>query len=116
MVKTSAGMLPRILEGSSVRDHGVRSVRARSHADVTIQDSYFVPTFLVGRPGQVLTIDLSNEGGLPHTFTLPGQHIDRTLEPGQRAEVTVTFPRHGAEPWMCRFHKDGMLGALVVNP
>lgn len=55
-------------------------------------------------------------GDAAHTFTIADQQADRTVQPGQQAEVTVTFPESGTVLFRCTFHANvGMLGALTVK-
>jgi plastocyanin len=65
---------------------------------VEADDFYFKPTFL-------------------HTFTIDALGVDQTLNPDQKATVTVTLPASGATNFYCRFHgptgtNQGMQGAF----
>ncbi len=112
----AAGALPHALEGKKVDDHGTEDVTGLDTVDVTMHDFYFEPTVLLGTPGQTLTVELENEGSAVHTFSVPSQDVDAVVSPGDRAEVTVTFPDSGSIVVACRFHAaQGMRGALAVS-
>jgi plastocyanin len=67
-------------------------------------DYYFKPTFLKAKPGTTVTVSLKNEGKTQHTFTIDALGVDQTLNPDQKATVTVTLPANGATNFYCRFH------------
>jgi len=51
----------------------------------------------------------------PHTFTVTGQNIDVTVQPGKTAKVKVDLPA-GTYPFVCTFHESlGMTGTLTVT-
>ena len=51
----------------------------------------------------------------PHTFTVTGQNIDVTVQPGTTAKVKVNLPP-GTYPFVCTFHESlGMTGTLTVT-
>jgi len=100
--------------GVQANDHGSKS--ASGETKVELDDYYFEPTVLKGSPGQKVTLELDNEGSAEHSFTVDGQGIDKELQPGDEAKVTVTIPKSGAISFYCKFHKsEGMAGALVAN-
>src|SRR5438105_727609 len=77
---------------------------------------YFAPTVLTGTAGQTITIELKDEGSLPHNFTLDDQNIDQDVAPGSNAAVTVTFPQSGILQFHCKYHfAMGMVGELSVS-
>jgi plastocyanin len=100
--------------GIQANNHGSKS--ASGETKVELDDYYFEPTVLKGTPGQKVTLELENEGSAEHTFTVDAQGIDKALQPGDEAKVTVTIPKSGAVSFYCKFHKNqGMAGALVAN-
>lgn len=96
--------------------HGSADVTEESSFQLELDDSYFGPTVLEGKPSQQFGVSLYNEGEAPHTFTIDGQ-VDEELQPGDEdVRVYVTFPESGALVFYCRFHRDqGMVGALSVD-
>jgi plastocyanin len=110
----SGGGGQKTIAGLSANDHGTKTVTKET--EVELDDYYFEPTVIQGTAGQKVTLELKNEGKVEHNFTLKAQGIDKTLQPGEDAKVTVTIPASGAVSFYCKFHKgEGMAGALVVK-
>jgi plastocyanin len=110
----SGGGGQRTIAGVKANDHGTKT--ASKEIDVELDDFYFEPTVIQGKAGQKVTLELENEGQTEHSFTLDAQNIDKTIEPGEDAKVTVTIPASGAVSFYCKFHKSsGMAGALAVE-
>src|SRR3954469_6667529 len=100
----------------TANDHGTKAVEDKGKTEVELDDFYFKPTVLEGKPGQKVTLELKNEGGTEHTFTIDSEKVDQELGPGEEAEVDVTIPKSGVVSFYCKFHKsDGMAGALAVT-
>ena len=81
-------------------------------------ENYFKPTFIKVKPGQVLKLELKNEGSNPHTFTITSLQINKEVASGQRDTVTVTFPAAGSADvgFFCSFHGSlGMRGAFFFG-
>jgi plastocyanin len=79
---------------------------------------YFSPTFVKVKPGQIITIDIKNEGTVQHTFTITSLGIDKTVDPGKETDVNITFPAAGGSDieFFCRFHSNlGMKGAFFFG-
>jgi plastocyanin len=84
--------------------------------EVELDDYYFEPTVLKGKPGAKVTLELKNEGKVEHNFSLDAQHIDKDLDAGKSATVTVTLPQSGELSFYCKYHKSrGMAGALAAS-
>jgi plastocyanin len=110
----SGGGAKKTIAGVSANDHGTKTVSKR--AEVELDDYYFDPTVIQGKAGQKVTLELKNDGKVEHSFTLDAQHIDKTIQPGADAKVTVTIPASGSVSFYCKFHKSsGMAGALAVE-
>ena len=108
---------PVTLEGK-VNNKGEKTVK-KGKISVEADDFYFKPTFLKAKPGTTVTVSLKNEGKTQHTFTSDALGVDQTLNPDQKATVTVTLPASGATNFYCRFHgptgtgtNQGMQGAF----
>lgn len=98
--------------GVQANNHGTKT--ASDDTKVELNDYYFEPTILKGKPGQKIKLELENEGSVEHSFTIDSQSVDREIQPGDEAEVTVTVPKSGSVSFYCKFHKSsGMAGALV---
>ena len=100
------------IAGVSANNHGSESVSGS--AEVELDDYYFKPTVLKGKPGSSVTLELKNEGSVEHNFTIDSQKIDKDLEAGEDAKVSVTIPKSGVISFYCKYHKSmGMAGALT---
>jgi plastocyanin len=99
------------IAGVPANDHGTKSVSGTT--EVELDDYYFEPTVLKGKPGTTVTLELKNEGSVEHNFSVPSQGIDKDIAPDATAKVAVTIPRSGEASFYCKFHKSmGMAGAL----
>jgi len=99
-----------------VTNKGTATVK-KGKVTVEADDFYFKSTFVKAKPGTTVTVSLKNEGKTQHTFTIDALGIDQTLNPDQKATVTVTLPASGATNFYCRFHgpqgtNQGMQGAF----
>jgi plastocyanin len=104
------------IAGVQANDHGTKAVEDKGKTEVELDDFYFKPTVLEGKPGQKVTLELKNEGNTEHSFTIDSQGIDQDVQPGDEAEVDVTIPKSGVVSFYCKFHKSsGMAGALAVT-
>lgn len=96
-------------------DHGTKDLAGTS-LSMEADDFYFAPTFVKAKPGTTVTVNLKNDGKVPHTFTVEGQNVDQTLNPAQTATVQVRVPSTGSVVYYCRFHRSsGMLGAFYLG-
>jgi plastocyanin len=110
-----AGKAPVALSGT-VNDHGGKDISGKNEVEVEQDDFYFNPTFVKAKPGSTVKVTLSNEGTVPHTFTIDALHVDQTIPKGEKKVVTVTLPSSGAVAFYCKFHKgQGMQGAFYFN-
>ena len=97
-------------------DHGRRDVSGRREAHLEADDYYFKPTFLKGKPGQALTLEVENESGTLHNLTVPELGIDRDLAPRSKMKLEVTFPASGVIAFHCKLHQAlGMAGQLQAG-
>ena len=86
--------------------------------DLEQHDFFYSPTFIKGgTPGATITVHLKNTGQNQHNFTVASQGIDKTVDPGGTADVTLTLPQSGATEFHCRFHQqsNGMQGAFFFK-
>jgi plastocyanin len=114
--ESSGGGGQKTIAGVNANDHGTKAVEDSGKTEVELDDFYFKPTVLEGKPGQKVTLELKNEGQTEHTFTIDSQNVNQDLGPGEEAEVDVTIPKSGVVSFYCTFHKSsGMAGALAVT-
>ena len=101
------------IAGEAVTFHGAMNVAGKSDTSLELDDFYFEPTLLKGKPGQKLSVELENEGKSEHNFSIDSQQLDKDLEPGDKLEVEVTFPKSGQLAFYCKYHRgQGMAGGL----
>jgi plastocyanin len=113
---SSSGGGKKTIAGVQANDHGTKTASSSGKTEVELDDFYFEPTVLRGKPGEQVKLELKNESKVEHTFTIDSQGIDQDLQPGDEAEVMVTIPKSGAVSFYCKFHKSsGMAGALAVS-
>ena len=73
----------------------------------------FSPTAVTIAEGGVVTV--SNVGTIHHTFTIQSKNINKVLNPGDSAKITIDLPP-GTYPFVCTFHQSqGMTGTLTVT-
>jgi plastocyanin len=102
------------IAGVSANDHGSKQVSGTT--EVELDDYYFDPTVLQGKPGSKVTLELKNDSSIEHNFSIDAQNIDQDLEGGKSATVTVTIPQSGQVSFYCKYHKSrGMAGALAAS-
>ena len=102
--------------GLEANDHGTMDVSGKDEAKLELDDDYFEPTVLKGTPGQKLKLELENEGQSEHNLTSTDMSIDQDVEPGESAEVNITFPDSGTVSFFCKYHKSsGMAGAFASS-
>ena len=104
------------INGDKANDHGSADVAGKDETELEADDFYFEPTTLTGTAGQTLKLELKNEGGAEHNFSIDDQNIDQDVEAGEDAEVTVTFPDSGVLEFYCKYHRtSGMVGQLTTS-
>lgn len=83
---------------------------------ITAVDNSFEPTDLDLPAGEEVTVEFTNTGDNPHTFTSEAMGFDSgTVEPGASAEVTFTVPEEDT-PFICLIHEsDDMVGTIVPS-
>jgi plastocyanin len=96
-----------------MNQHGAKDVSGMSSLNVEMDDYYFSPTIIKGKPGQKLTLNFSNHGSVEHNFTVSSQGLDKDVQPKKTATVQVTLPKSGMLVFFCSYHKTlGMTGEL----
>ena|SRR5687767_2912759 len=102
-------------EAEPPAEDAAREEETEAATEIAATDFAFAPATVEGEAGSETTITVRNTGESPHTFTLKEQDIDEELQPGDEAQVTVTFPDSGSLEFICRFHAGGgMTGTLEV--
>ena len=71
--------------------------------DVVAQDFAFEPTSIPAGAGDVLTVAVSNEDDVEHSFTIEDADVDVVVAAGASEEVEVAVEQVPLE-FVCRFH------------
>ncbi len=110
---TAAKGKPPIKLSGKVTNQGT-AVATGGSIELHQDDFDYEPTFIQVPKGTTsVTVTVKNVGQAQHTFTVPADHIDQVVNPGQTFVETVTLPQKGAIGFYCRFHKRlGMQGAF----
>jgi plastocyanin len=99
-------------------DHGTEDATGKSSFEIEANNDevfYFKPTILTGSASQSITLEIKNEGSVPHNFSIESLGVDVTVEPGSSQQVDVKFPATGTVEFFCSFHRSlGMVGELEV--
>jgi plastocyanin len=105
--------------GQKVTIKGTKDVSSKSSAKLTMEldDKYFAPTFIKAKAGEKITLEMENDGNLPHTFTSDGLAVDQQVDPGKSAKLTFTVPSNGQVfQFHCTFHETaGMVGGVYTK-
>src|SRR5438128_892535 len=92
------------IDGKTANDHGTKTVSGGS-LEVELDNFYFNPTTIKGPAGSTVKLELKNESGTKHNFTLEDQKINQDLSPHQDVTVTVTIPQSGTLQFHCEYHE-----------
>jgi plastocyanin len=79
---------------------------------VTMKDIAFDPTTLTVTAGQDTTIQLVNEDGVEHSFTLDDDSASQDVEGGEDGSITINVSE--TIGWHCEYHPDTMKGTVEV--
>jgi plastocyanin len=103
------------IAGQTVNNHGTKTVSG-DETEMELDDYYFGPTLLRGKPGAKVKLELRNQGSVEHNLTIASQGIDKDIEASEDATVTVTIPKSGVVAFYCKYHRSmGMAGALTTD-
>lgn len=104
------------LGSTTYNNHGTQSLADKADATLEVDSYYFAPTFLSGTPGQKLTLDISNDSGIEHNFSVAAQQVDTDIPAKGKMTVSVTFPASGVLSFFCKYHTArGMNGELLAG-
>lgn len=81
--------------------------------EVTAVDNSFDPSSLQAPAGSEVTVELTNDGNNPHTFTIDDPEADTsTIEGGSSGTATFTMPEESVT-FYCAIHgEEAMSGTL----
>ncbi len=102
------------LGSTTYNDHGTKSAQGKSSIELEADNYYFEPTFVRGDPGKTVQLELKNDAGTQHNFSVTSQHIDQDIPAKGSVTISVTIPPSGVMPFFCKFHTgQGMNGELL---
>jgi len=116
---SSSGSGKITIGSDQANDHGTEDATGKTTFEIeATNDSsgyFFKPTILQGSGGQSITLEIKNEGSVPHNFSITSMNVNVTIQPGASQDVKVTFPQTGTLEFFCSFHRTlGMAGELSV--
>jgi plastocyanin len=83
---------------------------------VGIIDFAYEPSEINAAVGQELTLELTNNGTFPHTFTIDGVVDSREIAPGETMTISFTPSETGGLTFFCTVHGAAkMSGELTVS-
>lgn len=113
---TEASTPPPVKLSGTVNDKGTEDLGADDELRLDLGDNYFAPTYVKGTPGTTVTVELTNSGRAPHTFTIDAQRVDVMVPVGEDAKATVTLPASGTLAFYCKIHLgQGMQGGFYTS-
>jgi plastocyanin len=102
---------------STTKTGGAAAATGRAK-EVELYDYRFDPKTITGKPGSTVKIKLKNESkaGKEHNFSVDSQKIEKDVEAGKNATVSVKIPASGSVQFYCKYHKSlGMTGVLKAS-
>lgn len=97
-----------------VADQGVGAVTG-GEVVIDAGDFFFGPTCSVNGAGDIVSMTVTNSGGILHNVSVADQGIDIDIQPGETIVVEIAV---GDEPlvYICKYHRTaGMVGALLPS-
>ena len=86
----------------------------RASLAVSVVDNSFDPTSLSAAAGSVVSIEVTNDGSNPHTFSIDDVDVDTgTLNGGDSTTVTFTMP-DGDLQYYCKIHGADVMSGTIT--
>ena len=86
---------------------------ASGELTVSAKDNFFEPTAVSVPAGEEVTIEFTNDGKAPHTFTSSELDVDSgTVKPGDSTTLTFAAPDASTQ-FACSIHGASMSGQIV---
>jgi plastocyanin len=80
---------------------------------ITIADFTFDPSTLTVPSGQDVTVEVTNNDDVEHSFTLDDDSVSQDVEGGESQTVTLNLTE--GIGWHCEYHPDQMKGTVTVS-
>ena len=94
-------------------DSGSSSGGGNADRTITIKDFAFNPSTLSVPSGQDVTIEVTNNDDVEHSFTLDDDSVSQDVESGESQTVTLNLTE--GIGWHCEYHPDKMMGTVTVS-
>ena len=102
--------------GSKTTSSNAATSTGSGEVKLGMVDDKFQPTTITGKAGSTVKVELKNNGRNEHNFTIESQKVDKDVEAGEDATVTVKIPASGTVQFFCEYHKGlGMTGTVKAN-
>jgi plastocyanin len=99
--------------GSKTTSSNATTSNGSGEVKLGMADDKFQPATITGKAGSTVKVELKNSGGSEHNFTIESQKVDKDVEPGEDATVSVKIPASGTVQFFCEYHKGlGMVGTV----
>lgn len=101
---------------TTFNDHGTKDVTGKGELELEADDYYFSPSFLKGKPGERLKLEVANDSQSLHNLSITGQQLDTDIPQKGKVAIDVTFPASGVVLFFCKYHTTrGMNGELLAG-
>ena len=80
---------------------------------ITIADFTFDPSTLTVPSGEDVTVEVTNNDDVEHSFTLDDDSVSQDVEGGESQTVTLNLTE--GIGWHCEYHPDTMKGTVTVS-
>ena len=94
--------------GSSAKASGDNTV------SLTAKDFSYTPTEVDVKQGKV-TFSVENTGAVEHNLSIEDLKVDKDVEEGESASVTVDDAKPGTYEFHCEYHPTKMKGTITVG-
>ncbi len=88
---------------------------AEQQLELRIKDRVFLPSELVARAGEPITLVVINQDQTPEEFESQVLNREKLLPPGSRTLIRLPALQPGAYPFMGEFHPQSLQGVLRVT-
>jgi plastocyanin len=102
--------------GSKTTSSNATTSNSSGEVKLGMADDKFQPTTITGKAGSTVKVELKNNGQNEHNFTIESQKVDKDVEAGEDATVSVKIPASGTVQFFCEYHKGlGMTGTVKAS-
>lgn len=102
-----------LMAACSSEDGSTGNGGGSSDQAITISNFAFDPDTLTVPPGQDVTIEVTNNDDVEHSFTLDDDSVSQDVEGGESQTVTLNLTDEIG--WHCEYHPDQMKGTITLS-